>query len=339
MHNNPYKFKKNLFICYTPLQLVITDAIINHLKLNSESVDVIYMAKKSNNTLECLISNFKKKEFNIELLITKYSYPLYFPALYSKFIKENIYETVFLASIDNPLVQFILSIVSFEKLCTFDDGAANIFLESNYYVQKKYSPLHSLIRKLLPIKYDMNDIKKMSAIHYTIYKGFPNIIEETQFLPVIFDENKKNELNQAPSIERAGECNLMVGSIYENEVIGNKSLVLDILKECENFMSLTGLPCYYIKHPRNTLNYDFKKMKIITDPVIAEIAVKNLLLKYKVVNLYGFMSTAQINLCSLDGVVSKLFMIDCIDPNFGKYIVELNKRFNFEVVKLGIRHR
>jgi beta-galactosamide-alpha-2,3-sialyltransferase len=241
-----------------------------------------------------------------------------------------------LASIENPLVHFILSIVKFNKLFTFDDGTANIDGTSTYYRGEKTSFLKYLMRKIACIKYDRERIKKISSKHYTIYKNFQNIINSTQFIPLSLNGVDRSKLENAGIAQHNNECNVMIGTVY-NEITSNKISTLMLLGACEKYMLSTGLPCYYIKHPRSHFSYKFKSMEIIEEPVLAEVTVIKLLQKYKNINLYGFMSTCQVNLSFSGGVVNKIFMSDCININISNEIMELNKKFDFEIVLIKIK--
>lgn len=329
--------KKSLFICYTPLQLTIAESIIRHCGLCTESLEVVYIAKATNRVVDGAISSIKKICGSVKLIKTPYSYPIHIPEIYYIINKREEYKAVYLASIENPLVQFILSIINFDELFTFDDGTANINRGSTYYVKRKASFSEYIIQKTVRIKYDMDEIKKISSKHYTIYKDLPNIIQEVEFIPLVFDDS--NDINSEKSEKRGvmgyvNECNVMLGSVYD-EMTDSKKSSLMLLEACEAYMVATGLPCYYIKHPRNRLNYKFKSMEIITEPVIAEISVKNLLQKHTAVNLYGFMSTCQINLSSFAGVKNKIFCMQSSNDKISSHTNALNRIFNFEVINIS----
>ncbi len=327
---------KKLFICYTPLQLVITKAVIKHCALCHQEIDIVYIAKIENNVVKNAISEIEKYCNTVILLKVPFSYPIHLPVIYWKITRATSYESVYLASIDNPIVHYILSIINFDKIYTFDDGVANINYISDYYRKKTDSLLEKLIKKIAQFKYDLEIIKRTSLQHYTIYNNLPNIINNTLYIPLFVNGNKKMNHLRSDHTGNLGECNVMLGSVYR-EIFENEKITSIALAACENFLIETGLPSYYIKHPRSQNDNKFQSMTMISDPVIAEISIKSILQKYSLVNLYGFMSTCQVHLASLEGVNNKIFLMDGIKDEFHKDTINLIEQFKFEVVRVSMK--
>ncbi len=74
--------------------------------------------------------------------------------------------------------QIIVSRNSSAKLFTFDDGTANIFPSSGYYIEKKTGFQRKVINTVFCNKYNLIKLKRKSQLHYTIYENTANIFNE-----------------------------------------------------------------------------------------------------------------------------------------------------------------
>ena len=102
-----------------------------------------------------------------------------------KVFKSNFkiteYNKYYIASIDNKFFQAILSKRKRDsKIYTFDDGVANIYKESIYYVSHN-DFIRDFFWNSMGVTCNMDDIKKNTELHYTIYKNFANIVKDTKF--------------------------------------------------------------------------------------------------------------------------------------------------------------
>lgn len=171
---------KNLFICLTPLQALIAQALIRQSPYPADLLMVCY-AEADNAKFRhyyretaqlCDFAEFVRVPENLwwrEI------------ALFS--ITKNLqkqYHTIYAASIDNPNVQFPLSHIAFEKLETFDDGTANLYPDSILYCNQHYGKKAKLIRKLQGIRHTTESLRQLSGCHHTLYPTQKNIVSPTK---------------------------------------------------------------------------------------------------------------------------------------------------------------
>ncbi|MFQ9134180.1 MAG: glycosyltransferase family 52 [Haemophilus parainfluenzae] len=94
------------------------------------------------------------------------------------------FDKIFVANIENILIQSIISSLKFNELITFDDGTANILKNSMLY-QNNESWKLKFIKFIFMIDHDINTLKDISSLHYTIY-DMDNIIKiQKEFLYLI----------------------------------------------------------------------------------------------------------------------------------------------------------
>ncbi|WP_353214006.1 glycosyltransferase family 52 [Salinisphaera hydrothermalis] len=163
----------NLFICFTPLQMSIARALI---VAESEFDD-------ANEVLVVPLSESKKYRYYFDLVAqdcTRSWYspirahlPLYVFRLLRLFNNRK-YNCVYLASIDSYYAHYVLSYCSFNKLRTFDDGAANITDLSKFYAAESglrvlKSWLHRFVGK--------NLVKKNSLLGRKTLHSIPTVSE------------------------------------------------------------------------------------------------------------------------------------------------------------------
>ena len=324
----------NLFLCYTPLQLVLSLRIIENLKLTASSVDVFYVSKVDNLMTKNALHDLADYGCNVQFVHMKYKYPLYFMTILINFFKK-VYSDVYVASVDNILVHFILSRIRFQQLYTFDDGTANIFPNSIYRQEVSIGIIGRVYRWLLGVHYSMFDIKQLSRLHYTIYDGYQNIVEPRVLISLASTLGVSmgcDSSMRSDSIS-ATECNIMLGTVY-SEIFESGTDVPAYLKNCIQIIQRTGLPTYYIPHPRERhikLGVDWHT---IDATHIAELEISSLLAEYQQIHLYGFVSSCQFNLATNPRVVNHVFSSVKLIPTFRQVIQEGFLPSSFDVVNI-----
>ncbi|MND32411.1 CMP-N-acetylneuraminate-beta-galactosamide-alpha-2,3-sialyltransferase [compost metagenome] len=198
-------------------------------------------------------------------------------------ILKNKYSKIYLASIDNPFVHMLLSYVHGQSIVTFDDGSANIYSESNYYKYVEKNKIQSFILEILGNNYNISKVINESTFHYTIYEGHNNIVEEVRFLPMFLDiKTKKN----------SGVMKIFLGQPLDELKGGNSNKIISFLKNL-NIQN-------YFPHPRESLIY--KDFNYIKTPLIFEDYILKLLEEGYQVDVYTVLSTAALNVASLENV-------------------------------------
>lgn len=293
----------NLFVCYTHLQLVIASRIIAHRNLLPDDVELFYISKIDNDVTKNTLQDMMKICGEVTFIHMKLKYPLYFPAIFKHFFQRQ-YDAVFIASIDNILIHFILSRIHFNNLYTFDDGSANIILGSIYYQDISPTIISSLYRQLLSVKFNMTLIKQISQMHYTIYDGYTNIIKQTTLIGF---SSHVNEEPDAESISiKSSACNVFVGAVYSS-LFSSDEVAVDYLKKCWAIVEGTDRDTFYLPHPREVKYCPPDNIEFIKAKYIAEREISILLSRYEYVYLYGFLSSCQINMAMDKRIVNNIF--------------------------------
>ena len=312
------KKKINLIICKTPLQVLIAEKIID-LYPNERFYGVMFPSVV-NEKIEFYATRLKKKCNKFVFINNKVK--LFIILLFFKFINISL-NNVFVASIDCILPQLIISKNTFKKLLTFDDGTANIVGSGYFYNEKIGSKKVRFLKKIFKINKTMQDLKKISTKHYTIYNEMPNIIDNTEFislLPTDFSINKsikkiKIFLGQ-PIFE------LKDGLSYEEKKNKNKKYTSKVIEEI-------GID-YYFPHPKEQYhidNVDYIYSKFIFEDWILEQIRLNPTIKYEV---YSFFSSVIFNIKDIPNV-----SVYSIKFNFDKWLnkeYELVNKFNIDII-------
>lgn len=283
------KKPRSLIMCVTPLQMIIAEKII---ELNSDEIfDLIIIALNDNEKYNYYYSRLKKVCLNSLYYIPKPGLNGFFN--YIKQLKENnlniSYQGLYLASIDSIHFQYIISKNSSADVHTFDDGTANIIPSSLFYLNSKPKLLKRAIWRMFGIKYNMEDLKKLSLLHYTIYEDIPNIIENKQYVPLI-SKNDSSEYLQKEVIR-----------FYLGQPLTDISDSFDLFFSKKYIDKLKV--DYYYPHPREKV-YPEGCFQIISSPLLFEDYIINFLRDNPntSIEVFSFTSTALLNIMSLNRV-------------------------------------
>lgn len=243
--------------------------------LSEESINSAYLILKNNSIKERLLTFNEVRNSYKELSLSEYSI-------------DNVY----LASIDTMFVQYILSKIKFKNLFTFDDGSANVFENSEYFIQKKQSSAKLAFKKLIGIRFNtIEDVKKEVLKHYTIYPNEKNIIEHIEAVN-IFENVPKMSDNKPTKVQKIilGQgLDTFIGEKNYKDTLMNISKSLDIK--------------YFFPHPRENLNFEDWFEVIDTHLVIEDYLIEkiknNTNIKFE---LYTFFSSSILSLVDFDRV-------------------------------------
>lgn len=271
----------NLIICCTPLQVLIAEKIIE-MHANDKFYGVMLPTVK-NAKFDYYQSRLEKKcshFFSMQQHNERFKVLKEIIHLKWKFNGQN-FNKVFIANINDLEIQFLLSAIKFNELNTFDDGTANIVNQSLFYQEENIGFNRKLINALLGNKYSLEKLKALSSMHYTIYKDFPNIINNTYYVNLI------NEANLANDIVNAEETvNILLGQpIFEREDDKNIALAEKVIRQFDIDS--------YLPHPRE--KYKLSDVEYINtnlifeDYIFQEFGNKNC-------RVYTYFSSAVINI-------------------------------------------
>ncbi|OFV45934.1 MULTISPECIES: glycosyltransferase family 52 [Oligella] len=283
---------KSLFVCTTPLQSLIAEKIISHEGLDKSDCILIYIALTDNNKNYYYFSKLSNGMYLGDYIKTNRSLAT---VTHLRKILKNKKFNVYIGSIDDTLVHYVLSFVDCQELVTFDDGTANIFINSTFFTGVERGIFRGFILKvvnyILGNRFTLEKVKSKLKKHYTIYPEFQNVVDRTETLQLL--DFKKN--NRATH----GEINIFLGTMYEDVV--NKKSNADLLWEkVRNFIENSNVEWIYIPHPRDQRKINIESIE--DSLLIAEEQIYSLREKYKQINLYGFASSAQFNLLNIPGI-------------------------------------
>ncbi|WP_168415990.1 glycosyltransferase family 52 [Acinetobacter indicus] len=299
--------EKSLILCVTPLQLLIAEKII--ISNTNEVFDLVVIALQDNEKYRYYFERVRKKCDKSLFVIRKQREITCLLKLILGMVKNNFkknYDSVYLASIDSRLWQFIISKNSKANIYTFDDGIANIIPNGHYYLDDQQECYKKIIWKMLGVKYFRQDIRKKSKLHYTIYENIPNIIQNTKYIHLT---HKGNYVHRGVSqFQGIDTIKIFVGQpLYEVNPKYSQDYILNVIEKIK--------VDYYFPHPRE-LNLKKGNFRIIDTGEIFEDFVSNFLLENPNANLevISFISSALINIASLDRVeVSYIFDKELFD--------------------------
>lgn len=278
----------DLFICYTPLQAKIALRVI---ELNGiKNYEVFYFTHVVNDTQKNYFKKLSEKANSAIFYICHTPFPKYFSEM-KRIFDNRVFETVYVASVDNIYAHLALTYCQFEDLKTFDDGGANIDKSSLYYISER-SFFADCVYFLMGSRFNLRKVKARSSEHFTIYPRMDNIIDNV--VPVaLFDSSDCSR--DCSTLE--AECSVFLGSYFRYVAKKNVSSLLDKLG---NYFSKKE-NTFYIPHPMESSN-DFSFLERLPGGVLAEDLILDLGRRYKIVNVYGIASSALFNLLGVNWV-------------------------------------
>lgn len=273
----------NLIICHTPLQMLIAERIIE--RFQDESFHLINYYFTDNPKRRYYYKKLSDRTIFSEEIFLPAGKSLFFQSFKNRlrFLGRH-YDRVFLASIDSILCQAILSSICYDALLTFDDGSANLFMESMLYVENPSKKL-KVIRKLLGLTCSLTTLRNESQMHFTIFDG-PNIVEPLEKINLFSFERRADYLTK-------DEFSILLGQpIYYDDTERNLAYFSEVLQRYD-FDA-------YFPHPRE--NYRLPNVEYIDTELIFEDYVSELLRQYRQLNIYTVSSSVVLSLCNIEGI-------------------------------------
>lgn len=287
----------NLIICYTPLQVLIAEKIIEFHSSEPFYGAMIYVSK--NAKFEFYSQRLEQKcvgFFSLHQHTDRLNLLKEIMQIKSHFWGKK-FDKVFVASINDIQIQFLLSSIKFNELYTFDDGTANIVDSSVYYVDEPNTPIRRSINYLFRNKYSVERLKSLSKKHYTIYPNFKNIIDHIQ--PVDLFNQSENEIEDSEKI-----VNILLGQPVYLDNQKNIELAQKVVKAFNID--------YYLPHPRE--QYTVENVNYIDTPLIFEDYMAQHYSNKKC-RVYTYFSSAILNIKS-SNIETVSLRIDVEQPDF-----------------------
>ncbi|MBS7820820.1 glycosyltransferase [Wohlfahrtiimonas chitiniclastica] len=316
-----------VFICLTPLQMVIAEAIIRDN--NIQCYGVILLELSSNEKYKfyynrlAVNANFAMK-FTLDtnarkLFLLKDVW--YFKKKVTKLLQNKKICILYVATICNYYIQTILSYVEYDLLCTFDDGIGNLNFKDVLYSRDNMNFHKRLIWSFLFRRMSIYDIRKQIHCHYTIYSSTKNISNNLKYIP-LFEKKKEYDKKQRYGSIKIflGQPLMEINSKLTPQVIGNimKNLNID----------------QYFPHPRETYiipNVIYIDCNQIFEEYVCDLYTNS---TYQSIEIYSFFSTVLANLNDL-GYVKLYSLVSPLVPRSIYTIYSMFKNISFINVDNG----
>lgn len=275
----------NLIICCTPLQILIAEKIIE-LHPN-ERFHGLVITPILSNKYQYYFDKLSKICQKIDLIVTNnYSkFLIYFNVIKVKFLFHNSFEKIFIANINDSIIQAIVSKFNKSLLYTFDDGTINI-KKNNFGTSKFENTIKKIFRVLLNFHEDIDSLKEKSCLHYTIYPNIQNIIANVQTIK-LFEQQEISKIDESDPIIK-----IMLGQpVFDKNSVKNKEIINKVIQSFDID--------YYFPHPRE--NYVIDHVQYIDTDLIFEDYFQKNLSNYHV-KLFTFFSSSALNLYHIKNI-------------------------------------
>ncbi|KUM13434.1 hypothetical protein AV645_14730 [Acinetobacter calcoaceticus] len=295
--------------------MLIASKIIDQ---NPASYDVLCLSYNENKKYDYYFNDISQKcDLSWRFLVRSKSkiYRIFdffrFNCFLSK-LSNKKYNTIYLASIDNPFFHILLSKISKNNIATFDDGTANIYKGSSYYNYENKGKFQNLILKFLGNIYNTQKVVGESFEHYSIYNNYSNIIENVNFISLF----KDNE-----NLVKKGEVKIFLGQPLKDIKDINVEKILTFVESLK--------VDYYFPHPREVEKY--KNFIYIDSSLIFEDYILKLLGDGYFVEVYTVLSTAALNVASLKNIRVKVLCEKDLNINYFQFY-EIFRNIDCDVI-------
>lgn len=314
----------NLFICFTPLQILICEKIIQNY--HNEEFEFAIMQNSTDKKIEHYIKNIKSKKTTV-LYLKKNSRLASIKVLFKvkTVYRKKYYKNVFLVTPKDFITRMILNNIKYVNLFSFDDGAANVFKDSWVYIDenKNLSFLKQKIRAVLEYIFSTDPKKSEFYIkeikeHFTIIRNLPNITKNIKFISLLDSENITLNKNLKTIKVFLGQ------PVYGADIKTNKEVIESIIKK----YSIN----YYLPHPRDEYeisNAIYIKTNLISEDYFLQQIKNNQNIKYV---LYGFFTTSFFTLVQIENTeINAIFLQDDTVFTHKKELYNLMKKLNINI--------
>lgn len=309
-------------MCATPLQLLIVERIIELYP--EKEYDLIVLTGETDNREKFTHYYNRVKKFCKNSILYEYKYGFKSFIMFRRKISKSVFNTeyneLYLANFQKGAFQYLVSKNHSSEIYTFDDGLGNILPSGAFHRSSSPPMLRRCIWRLLGVNTYSQDIKKLSILHYTIYKGFPNIIPNTKLVKLFGENEPLNSNSLTKNIKvYLGQPLLSVNEKFTDSFITNILLDLNI--------------DYYLPHPREASNtkLSFKEIKtnLIAEDFIIRYIKENPETK---VEVYSFFSGALFNLANIPSIECKYIYDDYIKSKYHALYKAINNHPKLNII-------
>lgn len=276
--------KRNLIFAMTPLHMLISENII---KINPDDrFDIIVLGDGSRTSryyfdrIKKYVNQGKYVEVNFnESFVRKIIYLIYFSIIF--LLKRYRYDTLIFGNVNLKLNHLAFFLFSYKEVNTYDDGLGNLLKEGDY----SESDTSSIFNR--------NKILKSSSLHYTIFDEENTAKCKIEKLK-IFNKKRYDGTSKTP-------INIFLGQpIHELDKQFNQDYVLNLLNKIEIDV--------YCPHPRE--NNKLYKLRYSESVLIIEDYIIDLIDSGFEVNVFGFYSTALLNIKTIFPLLRVCYLYD-----------------------------
>lgn len=315
----------NLIICYSPFQVLLAKCI---LEKDPNNKYIFIMAGFDNYKNQMYFNKLK----GLNNVVASYYISIQkksnwvVDGIYSFYILRNLipiinhieFDNIYVANIDKVEIRYFLGRIRFKILNTFDDGTSNIYKNSFFYLKEGWKKrlFDKIMSCVFNVENTLEEQKLLINKHYTIFLGFPNIIDNIEYL-YLFD----SEINVKESED---EICVFLGQPLKG--------IERIIRNIQDYYNID----LYFPHPRETNYSEYHILpKIVRTDLIFEDYIIELLNKNRKVKILTLFSGAALSVSFLPNVDVEFIYIDNHDlrPYRGFYNDLESKGFNITEIK------
>lgn len=274
-----------LVMIRTPLQAWIVNQVLE--KEGIDIFDIFYLTHNDSAEDNYYYNKLSLKSRNSEYFVVnpKRHYALtdiFLKLKLLRFYGKHTYDTLIVASIDALFVSLTVRKYYESELVTFDDGTANINIDTSYHVESKNKKI--LIYRYLMNGLSLEKVKKNIVRHYTLYKGYKNIVDTTKL--VYLDGWSENICR-----DKTKSKTYFIGAPF------TEIMTEDEINRLKDYVRKLEVD-YYVKHPREREILDVggkvlnKRGRIAEEAIISDAGDCSIV-------LVGWFSTVMLNLGQL----------------------------------------
>ncbi|MFY9311343.1 MAG: glycosyltransferase family 52 [Bacteroidia bacterium] len=283
---------ENIFICYTPLHILISEKIIQLEKIDSYIL-VFYVEKdnKKNRYYFDKLALGAKKSFYIKKDNKYFSALKTFYFLYLK-LRNYPHSNFFTGNIKSVYSRFIICLLGFNKLVSFDDGMGNIW-GSGYFYEDRIPSFFARALSYVRLDFTYSRMYQNIYKHYTIYY-LPNVMPHSVYISLFEQSTTANDL--AKSNDNIVILLTSTWSEYDIITIEKEREFYDkIIKR----FNVTHIIPHPLEKIRKTIN---PNVEVIDSEKIAEEIIMEMRQRYDKIKIVGIYSSALINLKQITDV-------------------------------------
>lgn len=312
--------KKNIFICYTPLHVLISEKIIQLEKIDCYIIIFYYEKDNAKNKYyyeklaKCAKRAFYIRKDNNAITAIKTFIFLYFKLKGSRY---NFYT----GNIKSLYARVLFFVLGWNNLYSFDDGLGNVGGDGYFYKNIERTKFSKFL-DFFKLDFSYGKIYQSIRKHYTIYR-LPNVMPYTEYIS-LFDHTNHKKLSS--NVEDDAVI-LLTGTFYEEGIYK-----LDLEKELYKKILKKYNVTHVISHPLQKFNkVDDLNVEIIQSEKVAEEIILGMR-QFNKITVIGIYSSVLMHLVGLERI--ELINIHCDVSAPTDSIKHLLASFNIETYYL-----